>query len=96
MTIPGLSKADQKILEDYVKADENLMTFAEQLISINKDNGYPKPQDGWLAGTITTDLLSGLNTVVRAKYLEQWQENVNQVFTPENMNKLEGCLRKWL
>ena len=67
------------------------MTFAEQLISINKDNGYPKPQDGWLAGTITTDLLSGLNTVVRAKYLEQWQENVNQVFTPENMNKLEAA-----
>ena len=91
MTVPGLSKADQKILEDYVKADENLMTFAEQLISINKDNGYPKPQDGWLAGTITTDLLSGLNTVVRAKYLEQWQENVNQVFTPENMNKLEAA-----
>ena len=91
MNVPGLSKADAKILNDYVAADENLMTFADQLVAINKDNGYPKPQDGWLAGTITTDLLSGLNTVVRAKYLKQWQENVDQVFTEENMNKLEAA-----
>ena len=94
MTIPGLSKADQKILEDYVTADKNLVTFANELISINKDNGYPKPQDGWLAGTITTDLLSGLNTVVRAKYLKQWQGNVNEVFNETNLNKLEAAYGK--
>ena len=94
MTIPGLSKADQKILEDYVTADENLVTFANELIAINKDNGYPKPTDGWLAGTITTDLLSGLNTVVRAKYLKQWQNNVDEVFNETNMNKLEAAYGK--
>jgi len=94
MAIPGLSKADQKILEDYVVADKNLVTFANELIAINKDNGYPKPQDGWLAGTITTDLLSGLNTVVRAKYLKQWQGNVNEVFNETNLNKLEAAYGK--
>lgn len=94
MKIPGLSNADQKILEDYVKEDENLLNFSNQLVAINKDNGYPKPQDGWLAGTITTDLLSGLNTVVRAKYLEQWQNNVNEVFNETNMNKLEAAYGK--
>ena len=94
MTIPGLSKADQKILEDYVTADENLITFANELIAINKDNGYPKPTEGWLAGTITTDLLSGLNTVVRAKYLKQWQNNVDEVFSETNMNKLEAAYGK--
>ena len=94
MTIPGLSKADQKILEDYVTADENLITFANELIAINKDNGYPKPTDGWLAGTITTDLLSGLNTVVRAKYLKQWQNNINEVFNETNLNKLEAAYGK--
>ena len=94
MNIPGLSKADQKILEDHVAADENLVTFANELIAINKDNGYPKPQNSWLAGTITTDLLSGLNTVVRAKYLKQWQGNVNEVFNETNMNKLEAAYGK--
>ena len=91
MDIPGLSKADAKILIDYVKSTPNLENFANELIAINKDNGYPKPGDSWLAGTITTDLLTGLNTVVRAKYLEQWQNNVNEVFTEENMNKLEAA-----
>jgi len=94
MNIPGLSKADAKILNDYVEADDNLKAFSNELININKDNGYPKPQDSWLAGTITTDLLSGLNTVVRAKYLQQWQANVNEVFTEENMNKLEAAYGK--
>jgi len=94
MSIPGLSKTDQKILEDYVTADENLQLFANELIAINKDNGYPKPTEGWLAGTITTDLLSGLNTVVRAKYLKQWQNNVDEVFNETNMNKLEAAYGK--
>ena len=94
MTVPGLSKADTKILNDFVLADENLQLFANELIAINKDNGYPKPQDGWLAGTITTDLLSGLNTVVRSKYLKQWQENVDEMFSEANLNKLEASFGK--
>jgi len=94
MKVPGLSNADAKILNDFVAADSNLITFANELISINKDNGYPKPGDGWLAGTITTDLLSGLNTVVRGKYLKQWQSNVNEVFNETNMNKLEAAFGK--
>ena len=31
------------------------------------------PKEGWPAGTITTDMLEGLNTIKRAKALEQWQ-----------------------
>jgi len=94
MKVPGLSNADAKVLNDFVAADSNLITFANELISINKDNGYPKPGDGWLAGTITTDLLTGLNTVVRGKYLKQWQNNVNEVFNETNMNKLEAAFGK--
>jgi len=94
MKVPGLSKADAKILNDYVLDNENLQLFATNLIDINKDNGYAKPSEGWLAGTITTDLLSGLNTIVRAKYLQQWQNNVDEVFTETNMNKLEAAYGK--
>jgi hypothetical protein len=94
MKVPGLSKSDEKILIDFVENDPNLVAFSEQLIAINKDNGYPKPGEGWMAGTVTTDLLTGLNTVVRAKYLKQWQNNVNEVFTEENMNKLEAAYGK--
>ena len=91
MTIPGLSKADQAILVDFVGADTNLTSFANQLITINKENGYPKPSDSWLAGAIKTDLLAGINNVSRPQYLKEWQNNVNEVFNEENLNKLEAA-----
>ena len=94
MKVPGLSKADLKELNEYVENNPNLINFSEQLININKENGYPKPEDSWLAGTIQTDLLSSLNTVVRAKYLKQWQENVDIVFNESNLNKLEASYGK--
>jgi len=94
MNIPGLSKNDLKELNDFVENDSNLVNFADQLIEINKGEGYPKPDDSWLAGTVTTDLLTSLNTVVRAKYLKQWQANVDQIFSETNLNKLEAIYGK--
>jgi hypothetical protein len=94
MNVPGLSKSDLKELNEFVEADFNLVNFADQLIKINKGDGYPKPDDSWLGGTITTDLLTSLNTVVRAKYLKQWQANVDQVFSESNLNKLEAAYGK--
>tara|TARA_R110000765_G_scaffold157211_1_gene260395 strand:- start:6 stop:7739 length:7734 start_codon:yes stop_codon:yes gene_type:complete len=94
MNVPDLSKADLQELNDYVAKDENLSNFANQLIAINKGDGYVKPSNGWLAGSIDTDLLKGLTTIKRAKYLEQWQNNVNTIFSVENLNKLEAAFGK--
>ena len=94
INIPGLSKNDLKELNDFVENDSNLVNFADQLIKINKGEGYPKPDDSWLAGTVTTDLLTSLNTIVRAKYLKQWQTNVDQIFSETNLNKLEAVYGK--
>ena len=33
-----------------------------------------------------------LNTTKRAKYLETWQANVDEIFSKDNMNKLEAAL----
>ena len=60
MNIPGLSKADLKDTRmNLVEADSNLqLILLDQLIKINKGDGYPKPDDSWLGGSITTDLLN--------------------------------------
>ena len=94
MNVPDLSKTDLKELNEFVAKDENLSNFANQLIAINKGDGYVKPDNGWLAGSIDTDLLKGLTTIKRAKYLEQWQNNVNTIFSEENLNKLEAAFGK--
>ena len=94
MDVDGLIQADLKTLVNYVKENANLLSFADQLIQINKDMAYPKPDKNWLMGTMTTDLLQGLNTTTRKEALSQWQSNVDIIFSEANMNKLEAAFGK--
>lgn len=87
--VPGLSKTDLKNLIGVVENNPILKEFADQLEKINKE-AYPKPGDHWLVGSITSDLIEGLNTTKRERYLEQWKQNVDKVFSEKNLNKLEA------
>ena len=94
MSVPGLSETDLKKLLTSLKNSPELITFGNQLININKGDGYAAPQNNWLSGSITTDLLQGLNTTKRAKHLQQWQDNVDVIFSKDNLNKLEAAYGK--
>jgi len=94
MEVPGISKADNKDLVDFVNKNETLKTFADQLIGMQKGTEYAAPKVGWPAGTITTDLLNTIGTVKRSLYLQQWQENADIIFSEKNMNKLEAAFGK--
>ena len=91
--VPGLSKTDLQELIDVVNSDGLLKAFADQLMNVTKGDGYAKPGQSWLAGTITTDLIDVLNTVKRKKYLEQsgFLENADLIFSETNLNKLEAA-----
>jgi hypothetical protein len=88
--IPGLSKRDLKQLSDTVQNNSKLREFAEQILSITKGDGYAMPDANWLVGTITTDLINLINTEKRSKYLTDWQESVDAIYSKENLNKLEA------
>ena len=90
LDIPGLSKRDLKDLSEAIDKNPKLKVFADQLQAINKSDGYPAPEETWLVGTITTDLINGLNTTKRTKYLEEWQTNADIIFSKENLNKMEA------
>jgi hypothetical protein len=92
-TVPGLSKTDMQELLDTVNSDGLLKAFADQILNLTKGDGYSKPGQSWLAGTITTDLIDVLNTVKRAKYLDQsgFTKNAELIFSEENLNKLEAA-----
>ena len=92
--VPGLSKTDLKELSDIVENNPKLKVFADQIMSITKGDGYSKPKDAWALGTITTDLVDILNTTKRGKYLENWNQNVDQIYSKENLNKLEAAYGK--
>ena len=92
--IPGISKKDLKELNDIIEKDPKLKAFADQILTLTKGDGYSTPGKNWNAGTITTDLMQLLNKGKRAKYLEQWKENVDVIFSKENLNKLEAAYGK--
>ena len=93
--VPGISKQDLKDLSVHVADNADLQVFADQVIAIQKGE-YTKPKEGWPAGTITTDIQESINKGVRAKYLTQWQNNVDVIFSEKNMNKLEAAYgKKW-
>ncbi len=88
--IPGLSKTDLKELTTIVESDGLLKAFADQILNLTKGDGYSKPTDNWLVGTITTALVELINTTKRSKYLEEWKQNIDEVYFQENIKKLTG------
>jgi len=92
--IPGLSKTDLKELNDIVSESPKLQAFADQILSITKGDGYSKPGKNWAVGTITTDLMDLLNTDKRSKYLQDFNQNKDLIFSKDNLNKLEAAYGK--
>ena len=91
MDIPGLSKKDVKELNDFVNKDAKLRVFTDELIKIQKGKEYPKPDKEWLGGNITTDIIGGINKVNRAEYQQEWRENIDIIFSEDNLNKMEAA-----
>ncbi len=91
MEIPELSQSDKNSLLQTVNNDAELIEFAQKLIGITKEGGYGEPGQAWDAGTITTDLQQNINVNKRAKYLEQWQNNVDTIFDEAMYNKLRAA-----
>ena len=96
MKVEGLSKRDLKDLNEIVEKNPELIAFSNQLIEIGKGNGYPAPSAEWLAGSISTDLRTGLNKVKRAQYLKEtgYTDNIERIYSKENLNKLEAAYGK--
>ena len=90
--IPGLSIRDQRALSNFVKSQEDLVYFADVISKISKkQDGYAAPSEYWLTENIASDLMSdGAIGDVRAKFLANWIENKNEIFSKDNLNKLEA------
>jgi len=91
MEVPGLSKRDNIALVDFIERRRDLLPFANELVVLQKGKQYPGPNENWLAGTITTDVINGIDTVNRSEYLQGWQENVDILFSEKNLRKLEAA-----
>ena len=90
-TLPGdLSKADINKLVRHVNSNPKLKAFADQIFSLGKGDGYPAPRANWLTGNITTDMLTGFRSTKRSKYMKEFNDNADVIFSEANLNKLEA------
>ena len=89
--IPGLSQRDLDALIAVVENDPSLIAFAEDLSRITKQQkAYIEPGDFWLTGSIPADLEDITKRIGRKKYLETWIKNKNEIFSKDNLNKIEA------
>jgi len=86
----NLAKKDISEITKYVNSKPELKKFANEIQMLNPA-GYPAPNNNWLVGTITTDLVNHVNTVARSEFLQPWQEAVDAVYNKTNKNKLRAA-----
>ncbi len=91
MEVPGLSKKDAKELNAFIDNNAELDVFVDELINIQKGKPYPAPSQTWLAGNITSDIVNEINKVNRKEYMQEFNENVDIIFSDKVMNKLEAA-----
>ena len=89
--IPGMSKVDIEKLSDIVRNNRNMRGFADLVGATTKlEEGYIKPGQDWVSGTIAYDYFSIAQKTNRKKYLANWIERKNEIFSEKNMNKIEA------
>jgi len=85
-----LAKKDVAQMLKQVKDNKSLKDFANAVENIAGKDGYPAPEGDWLVGNIAIDMVNSINTETRAKFLENWQANVDVIYSKENLNKLKS------
>ena len=71
-------------------ADESLVSFAEGVKLVTRQDNYLKPSSFWDASTILGDLSNIATQVNRAEYLKEFIDNSKIIFSKDNLNKIEA------
>jgi len=89
--IPGLAEGTKQKLLKTIQSDVNLQVFADNLGIISKsEKGYVEPGTDWVAESIIADLANVTDKIGRKQFLKTFSNNVDQIFSEENLNKIEA------
>jgi hypothetical protein len=88
--IPGLEKVDQTRLVNLVKTNPELQAFADSLLKISKEGKFTEPGEYWDIRNLSYDMLVNQTNRARKMYLGEFTNNVDVIFSKENLNKLEA------
>jgi shikimate kinase len=88
--IPGMSKDDINFLVNEIKQFPALIDLGNQMQLISRQDTWAEPGEHWLSRTLISDLNGMTEKVGRKKYLQEFIENSEAIFSTENLNKIEA------
>ena len=88
--VEGLSKRDTKLLLDAIEKNPDLVELADALLVVARRDAWPDPTEYWEGGSVLADLNSMTEKIGRKKFLTEFIENADAIFTPANLNKIEA------
>ena len=95
--IPGIAKRDLLSIGRIIKENPEIKAFADKLSSITGiKEGYTQPGDYWVTESILSDLHNITDKVGRSEYLQEFNDNVDEIFNKDNLNKIEATFGKAL
>ena len=93
-TIPELTETDQRKAVEYIYKTPILQAYANGLLAISKQDSWSDPTEYWDAQTTLSDLTDIALNVNRKFYLKEFIANKNEIFSTDNLNKIEATLGK--
>lgn len=88
--VPGITNLEAAKLRRIVLKDPRLRAYADGVKAIIKGDIF-EPGETWFSSNIRYDLFKHATEGVRGKFLEEWQTNMDAMFTPENFNRMEAA-----
>jgi hypothetical protein len=87
----GLNEKEIADLVKIVESDKSISKFANDVSSIQGIDGqYPPPGEFWLTENIASDLNNAIDKIGRKKFLKEFIDNKKQIFSKDNLNKIEA------
>jgi len=88
--IPGMNKNDIRFLINAINAMPQLIEMGNAMQLISRQDTWMEPGEHWLSRTLISDLNGMTEKVGRKKYLQEFIENSEAIFSAENLNKIEA------
>ena len=87
----GIPPKDLELLVNAIESDAMLRSFSNQLnVILDKDGNYIGPGNYWETGSIAQDVQRYAMTTARENALSEFLKNADEVFSEENLNKIEA------
>jgi len=88
--VPGMDQNEVQSLVNFVEKYSDITAYANDIINMSRDTNYIKPSEHWLDGSVASDIQDLTSKENRKKFLGEWIKNKNEIFSKENLNKIEA------